>query len=209
MKIPGELLPGCALILDDYLVRKVYDIRSAHGNPPHDEVWEGFLILKPLPDNEHQEIQGELLFALADAGLRGVRPGVNISDRNADWMGNFRCPDLVVYLGRTSAINRETHWEGGPDFLVEILMRNDLSRDKLDFYAKVNTREVLIVDRDPWALELYQHASGQLQLAGRSDLADPAVLASSVLPLTFQLQPGESRPLLIIADSESGQRWTA
>ena len=30
-----------------------------------------------------------------------------------------------------------------------------MSREKLDFYAKVGTREVLILDRDPWSLELY------------------------------------------------------
>jgi Uma2 family endonuclease len=173
MKIPADLLPGCALILDEYLVRKVYDIRSTHGNPPHDEVWEGFLILKPLPDDEHQCIQTELLFALADAGVQGIRPGVNISDRNADWMGNFRCPDVVAYHGSHTAINRETHWQGGPDFLVEIVMPNDLARDKLPFYAKVNTREVMIVDRDPWALELYQLISGTSATRGPIGPRDP------------------------------------
>src|SRR5437870_1624529 len=120
-------------------------------------------------------------------------------------MENFRGPDIVLYLPNNPATNHDTHWLGGPDFLVEIISPGDLAWDKLDFYAKVNTREVLIVDRDPWALELYQLRSGKMKLAGRSDLANPAVLPSSVLPLTFQLRPGSPRPVIHVAHTSNGQ----
>jgi Uma2 family endonuclease len=134
---------------------------------------------------------------------------VNVTDRHPDGMENHRCPDVVLYLSANPATNYGTHWLGGPDFLVEIISEGDLAWDKLPFYAKVNTREVLIVDRDPWALELYRLAAGVLQPAGRSDLANPSVLASGVLPLTFQLQAGTPRPAIHIAHTATGQMWTA
>ena len=124
-------------------------------------------------------------------------------------MENFRGPDVVLYLPGNPAINYGTHWLGGPDFLVEIISPGDLAWDKLEFYAKVNTREVMIVDREPWALELYQLRGGKLELAGRSDLASPAVLASSVVPLTFQLRAATPRPTIHLTQTETGQTWTA
>ena len=98
---------------------------------------------------------------------------------------------------------------GGPDLAVEIVSPGEDPHEKLDFYARINTRELLIVDRNPWSLELYQLHSGQLQLAGRCDAAMPAVLASGVLPLTFQLQPGTGRPRIAVTHTATGQTWTA
>jgi Uma2 family endonuclease len=162
-----------------------------------------------LPNDEHQEIQGNLLVPLIVLKLGKARPGVNVTDRHPDWKENYRCPDVVVYLDGNPAVNHGTHWLGGPDFLVEIISPADVARDKFDFYAMVSTREVLIVGRDPWALELYQLAAGTLQPAGRSDLANPAVLASGVLPLTFQLQAGAPRPTILVTHTATGQTWTA
>lgn len=124
-------------------------------------------------------------------------------------MQNYRIPDAVVYLASNPALDRNSHWVGGPDLAVEIVSPGEDPHEKLDFYAGINTRELLIVDRNPWSLELYQLASGQLQLAGRSDLSDPAVLASGVLPLTFQLQPATPRPRIVVAHIPTGQTWTA
>ena len=138
-----------------------------------------------------------------------ARAGVNVTDRHADWMDNFRGPDVVLYLPENPAINYGSHWQGGPDFLVEIISPGDLAWDKLEFYAKVGTREVLIVDRDPWALELYHLQDGVLELVGQSNLANPAVLASRVLPLTFQLREASPRPLIHIAHTSDGRTWTA
>jgi Uma2 family endonuclease len=197
------------LITDPELAQETLARREASDGDKWNEVWDGVLVMPTLPNDEHQEIQTLLLVPLVLLNLGKVRAGVNVTDRHPDWKENFRCPDVVVYLAGNPAVNHGAHWLGGPDFAVEILSPGDLARDKLPFYAKVNTREVLIIDRDPWSLELYQLASGQLQLAGRSDLSDPAVLASAVLPLNFQLQPGGPRPKILVTHPSTGQTWTA
>lgn len=197
------------LLTDPEMERKARAGRAGTDGEKWDEVWDGVLVMPTLPNDEHQEIQGNLLVPLIVLKLGKARPGVNVTDRHPDWKENYRCPDVVVYLDGNPAINHGSHWVGGPDFLVEIISEGDLAWDKLAFYAKANTREVLIVDRDPWALELYQLAGGKLQLAGRSDLANTAVLASGVLPLTFQLRPGTPRPVIHITHTATGQTWTA
>ena len=79
---------------------------------------------------------------------------------------------------------------------------------KLDFYAAVGTREVLIVDRYPWALELFQLRNGRLESAGRSDVANPTSLASGVLPLSFRLVPDPKRPRIELTHGD-GRTWKA
>lgn len=135
-------------------------------------------------------------------------PGLNVSDRDDDWKSNYRCPDVAVYLPNSQATIRETHSVGGPDFLIEVISPDDRSRDKLDFYARVACREALVVDRNPWALELYR-LERALAEPERSTLADPRVLASEVLPLTLRLQAGPNRPQIVVADPRDGRQWLA
>ncbi|WP_439622204.1 Uma2 family endonuclease [Gemmata sp.] len=178
-----------------------------------DEVWEGVLVMAPLPNNEHQFIAQDLAFAFACAVNRAARDrvqqGANVSDRVAGWTDNYREPDVAVYLSTTKAKDCGTHWVGGPDLAVEIASPGEDPRQKLDFYAKVNTREVLIVDRDPWALELYQLQGGKLELVGTSDATTSTVLVSSVLPLTFALRPAAPRPVIRLAHTAKPDEWAA
>jgi Uma2 family endonuclease len=154
--------------------------------------------MNPLPNDAHQEIQlrlGSVLVDVVDGPRLGkVRAGVNVSDREADWDKNYRCPDVVVYLNDTKAVNHNTFWHGGPDFAVEIVSPSDRSREKLNFYAKVGTRELLIVDRKPWALELYRLEDETLTRVGKSTLAKRDWLTSEVASLKFRLVAGKSRP---------------
>jgi Uma2 family endonuclease len=209
VKLPDDKLPHRALILDEHLIKLAYDYRTRFGNPPYDEVWDGLLVLFPLPDNEHQEIRGRFCMPFHEIESKYVAMGCNVSDRRDDWLPNYRCPDYVVYLEGTTAEECGTHWCGGPDFLIEIVSPEENPREKLGFYAKVNAREVLIVDRYPWSLELYQLRDGAMQLAGRSDLDHPNVLASHVVPLTFQLRKGKARPTILVTHAATGQTWTA
>ena len=201
------------LILDPWFAEQFRIEHEAKGNTRFDEVWEGMLVVPPLPNDEHQDLQGTLYAPLLEviqmAGLGKVRPGVNVTDRHSNWKENFRGPDVVVYLNSNPAINHGTHWEGGPDFLVEIISPGEEPHAKFDFYAKVNTREVLIVGRNPWSLELHQLRNGRLEMAGTSDLFNSAVLTSSVLPLTFHLIPGPQRPKIEILHPPTGKRWEA
>ncbi len=200
-------------ITDPGISKRMIRRRQALGIDRKDEVWEGVYVVSPLANDEHQELVDSIFYALQTsvkfAGLGIVRSGANITDRLEKWTKNFRVPDVAVFLEGTTAINKGTHWLGGPDFAVEVISRYDRSREKLDFYAKLGVKELLLVDRKPWALELYQLQDGVLTLAGKSDLVDPAVLSSQVVPLSFQLVAGEPRPTLLMTHSDGIQRWSA
>jgi Uma2 family endonuclease len=164
-----------------------------------------------LPDDEHQQINTRLTsiadFVVGWSGLADVRGGVNVSDRHERWTHNYREPDLAIYLKTTQARNYRTHWLGGPDFGAEIVSPGDRTYEKLDFYARVGTGELLIIDRSPWKLELYRREADEMKLAGQSTLEAPQVLASEVIPLTFRLIPGDPRPRIEIVHTGNGQRW--
>ena len=201
------------LISDPAVSRRLILRRRAIGADRHDEVWDGVYIMSPEANDEHQDLADTIRYALQTcvkyAGLGLVRSGANISDREEKWTRNFRVPDVAVFLNGTTAINKRTHWLGGPDLAVEIISPNDRSRRKFDFYAKVGVRELLLVDRKPWALELYRLRDGVLVLVGKSDLDQPNVLVSEVVPLTFQLAAGDPRPTIEMVHADGVQRWSA
>ena len=202
------------IVLDPIAERSIIDQRRRLGLDHHDEVWDGVYVVSPLPNDEHQDVVGGLTTCLTIAiqypGLGKVRPGVNVSDRVENWEHNYRGPDVVVFTTDTLAQCHGAFWHGGPDFAVEVVSQYDRSREKFDFYAEVHTRELLIVDRYPWALELYRlNEAGAYDLVGRLTLDDPQILASQVLPLSFQLQPGDERPNIVIRHTDGGQTWSA
>ena len=186
--------------------------RRASGNDRWDEVWEGTYLLMPNPNNEHQSIATRFAMAFGPSvewpGLGRVFQGANISDQAADWQYNYRCPDVAVYLVGNTAIDRGTFWYGGPDFAIEIISPDDRSRQKFDFYAKVGVRELLLVDRDPWLLELYQRRGTEWKPAGTSKPEQPDSLASEVLPLTFRLVANAVRPIIEVFHADGIQKWT-
>lgn len=200
------------MVLDARDEERLKAEREASGADRFDEVWEGIYMMAPLANDEHQDLQSQL-GAIATSvitwkGLGDVRTGTNISDRAEGWTFNYRIPDVAVFLNTTAARNCGTHWVGGPDFGVEIVSKYDRSRDKLEFYAKGGSREMLFVDRDPWGLELYRLANDRLELVGHS-LPDEESewLASAVVPLSFRLRPGTPRPKIEVIHHDGVQRW--
>lgn len=197
-------------ITDPSIEEFLHEQLAATRDDRYDEVWEGITMMTPAPNSSHQGLVARLVTVIQmTLGLDShaeVYPGVNVSDRD-DWTKNFRCPDVAVYLPETTASLRDSHWVGGPDFAVEICSPYDRTREKFDFYAKVATRELLIVDRDPWQLELYQLQDGKLVCVGKSNLAEPAWLKSGVLPLEMQLVASEKRPQIFVrrTDGQPGQ----
>jgi hypothetical protein len=204
-------LHGPAMVMDSHLAERLIAERAASGADRYDEVWEGLYVMNPLADDDHQElVQGfssVFQIVIVWTGLGKVRPGVNLSDRDEDWVLNYRAPDVAVFLNDCPARNLFTHWQGGPDFLIEILSRGDRSREKLDFYAQLKVREVLLVDRSPWALELYRLKRRRLVRVGLSTLKKPARLESSVLPVAFRLLASEPRPQVEVTHQDGKQRW--
>ena len=176
-----------------------------------DEVWEGDLVMPPIPNDDHQDLVGGIYVAMREAiqkSKRGlVRPGANVSDRHPGWTENYRVPDIVVYLFTNPAINHGTHWTGGPDFLVEVLSPGEKAYAKFDFYAKTRTREILLVFRYPWRLELHRLDGDSFRMVGRNELNDDVVLTSEALPLAFHLKPTATRPAIEICHTEEGRMW--
>lgn len=200
-----------AIVNDHYLVERLRAERAATGADRYDEVWEGVYIMSPIANNEHQELIAFLTEVLGEIVRRGrlgiVLPGTNITDREDDWTQNYRVPDVAVFLNSTRAQNRGTHWLGGPDFGIEIVSPDDNSHEKIPFYESVNTRELLILDRDPWSLEMFRLEAGQLLSAGKVVPNDPNSVVSGIVGLTFQLVSADERPGLIVKHSVSDKEW--
>ena len=151
-----------------------------------------------------------MLFRSSVVGLPGiahVRAGVNVSDRADQWEHNYRCPDVAVFQNTGAARNLGTHWVGGPDFAIEIISPRDKSRDKLEFYATVGVHELLLIDRDPWSLILYESQNGALVVVGQSEPPTSARLESKIVPLAWRLLPGGARPTIEVTYLHSGQKW--
>jgi Uma2 family endonuclease len=199
------------VICDPRDVARMIARRKALGHDRFDEVWDGVYVMSPIANDEHQQIStflsAVLLTVVAWGSLGNVRCGINISDRRKGWTKNYRVPDVAVFLNGCAATCCRTHWLGGPDFAAEVVSKRDRSREKFDFYAKVGTRELLIVDRYPWALELYGLKDAKLELLGSSTLEKPELLPSTVLPVTFQLFEGVERPVIEVAQVGTEQVW--
>lgn len=158
--------------------------RQARQIDRYDEVWEGVYMMSPLANNEHQSLATELSIAIGSVvdwqDLGRTLAGANVSDRADDWTKNYRIPDVLVFQPDTAAEDRGSHWFGGPELAIEIVSPGDKTLEKLDFYAKVGTRELLVIDRDPWKMTLY-----------RTDAADkltPAVVCSFDQQVPIKLQ---------------------
>jgi Uma2 family endonuclease len=198
------------LIRDRSTSKRVIARRRALGLDRYDEVWNGVYVMSPLPNNEHQIISTRFVYVLSEAvplDEGTVFAGANVSDRVKRWKKNYRIPDVCVYLVTTSARDCGTHWLGGPDWLTEILSLGESPRKKLQFYEKIKTREVLVVHRDPWRIELYQLQDEKLALAGYSDLNEPNELKSGVLPLSIQLISGTNRPFILVRHTDGSKEW--
>jgi Uma2 family endonuclease len=185
--------------------------RRAWGADGHDEVWEGVYFMSPLADDDHQDLvlkfAAVLLEVISKRGLGKVRPGVNLAARAENWEDDYRVPDVVVFLNGTAAENHGTFWTGAADFVIEITSPRDRAYEKLPFYSRLGVGEVLILNRQKWAIELYLLHEGELRKSGESTLSRPDVLSSRVLSLDFRLVPGPARPQIEIRHETSAEQW--
>ena len=201
------------IIVDRAFAAKLRAEREMADGNNYDEVWDGVYIVSPFPNNEHQEIATLLCFAFVSLvsipGMGIVYDGVNVSDREEGWRLNYRVPDAGVFLRGNPAKDCGTHWCGGPDFAVEILSPHDMAREKLPFYAAIGVRELLIIGRDPWTLELYRLDAGELTLVAQSSLDQSEVITSAVLPLALRLVagPDAERPRIEVTGTDGPEHW--
>jgi Uma2 family endonuclease len=198
------------MVLDPMMERRLKAEREASGLDRYDEVWEGVYMMAPLANTEHTELQFELAAAIKSALGRTparISAGANVSDREDGWEHNYRIPDVVVVFPGGAAHDCDTHWCGGPDFCAEIASPGDRSRDKIEFYAGIGVRELLLVNRGQWGLELYRLVNGRLEPAGRSDVATSATIESEVLPVSLRLIDDNPRPKIEVTHRDGAQRW--
>lgn len=200
------------LIREPELANSIETERVVVGADRFDEVWESTYVVMPDPNNEHQDLIGLLVYCFIASGAKlGVRvhPGCNVSDRRRGWKDNYRCPDIAVILQDGKANDCGPYWYLGPDLLTEILSPDDGAREKLEFYAKIGVMEWLIVDRDPWQLELYRNWDGIPKLVGKSTVRNGLKLTSEVLNLRFHLVKNAKRPKIAIAAVDGSGSWSA
>jgi Uma2 family endonuclease len=200
------------LVLDPYVSERLLRERRDRGIDVFDEVWEGVYVMAPAPNDEHQEIEMNmarlLLEVVQDRKLGTVRMRVNLASDPADWEHDYRIPDIVVFLKGSPAVCHDTFWSGPPDFIIEIASPNDKTHEKLAFYAKIGTRELLLIDRDPWRLEVYRLKGKSLALVASTAPGDAIAVSSQVLPMTFKLLPGSPRPAIEVATTDLPRTWT-
>jgi Uma2 family endonuclease len=138
----------------------ILEWRRRTGADQWDEMWEGVLHMAPSPNRDHQDFEHELEAWLrkhwAEPNGCRVYHQINVSEPDT-WPNNYRVPDLVLLTPARFEIDCNEYFDGGPDAVVEIHSSGDEAYDKLEFYAKLNVREVWIIDRDtklPEILEL-------------------------------------------------------
>lgn len=186
-------------MMEEMLIRE----RREKGLDKFDEVWEGVYMTSPIANNEHQWLMLKLAQIVSEAIAPDalVYPGVNVSDRE-DWTHNYRVPDVAVFLKSNPAEDRETFMLGGPDLAIEILSPGDRAFEKLDFYASVKTREVMIIGRYPWQIDLFRLDGRGLKHVGNITPGDSVVLETRVVGLNWKLLSGEKRPGIEISSME-------
>jgi Uma2 family endonuclease len=151
---------------------EIIEQRKRTGQYARDEVWEGVLHMSPEADTEHQDFEGSLENWLRRywslPRMRKVYHRINLAREGAgrNWINDFRIPDLVMLTADRFDIDHRTHFEGGPEVVVEIRSPNDESEKKLPFYAALNVLEVWVIDRDTKQPELYLLRDGHYEPIG-------------------------------------------
>ena len=208
--LPGERIMA-SLIVPPQTLKRWIRRRRRSGLDRYDEVWDGVYVMSPIANIEHQGIGTQLssafIQALPESAKRRVLAGANVSDRGRGWTKNYRVPDVVVYLPDNPAIFHEAYAQGGPDFAVEVISKGDRSRDKFDFYKKVGVRELLLVDRYPWRLELFRNTGTEWIDAGSLSSGDSGRIVSEVLPVSFRLIEVNTGPKIEVTHSTDGRVW--
>jgi Uma2 family endonuclease len=130
--------------------------RARLGIDKKDELWDGVLHMVPPPSSRHETIVHELLFFLKPVA---ERLGLVIRGGNSGLFGtskNYRIPDLTI--ARPESLS-ERGWEAA-ELVVEVLSKNDLSRQKFGFYASRGVREIWLIDPATRSAEMYALAEG-------------------------------------------------
>ncbi len=123
----------------------------------------------PSPSRSHQHVSIRFHLLLVDAVLRPGLGWVYYAPLDVKLREDtVYQPDLLVVLREHADRLRETHVEGAPDLVVEVLSPStahlDLWQKRYD-YAQAGVREYWIADPDTRRVELYVLEGDRLALA--------------------------------------------
>lgn len=120
-------------VVSDWLAR-----RQALGQDRGDEVWDGRYVVAPEPHGGHEELRLSLAFLLHPAARRlGLRA---LSGMNLGAPADYRCPDGALVAGPPAL------WYDTAVLVVEVLSPEDMTFEKLPFYAAHGVQELLVLD---------------------------------------------------------------
>lgn len=144
----------------------------------HDyEIVGGKLIVVPKPRPYHQEIVGALIEVLRGF-LRQDRSGKIYSDVDVLFGDQVVSPDIVVILKEHLAIVQETHINGAPDLVIEVLSPSTEKYDrkqKSQLYYAHGVGEYWLVDPALQLVEIFVAGEKDWNRAGIYDEEDTLV----------------------------------
>lgn len=131
------------------------------------ELLDGEFIVSPAPLTRHQQSCGDIFFMLRRVIPNGrvfIAPiAVRFDDRN------IVEPDVLWGAAESRCQITETHLEGPPDLVVEVLSPGSKRRDrgfKYDLYERFGVREYRIIDPEGGLLERYCLQDGRFVRQG-------------------------------------------
>ncbi len=145
--------------------------RKRSGAERFDEMWDGVLHMSPSPNRIHQNLVGDLrdflnrFWAKSNGGEVIHEINVVHPDDEADWINNYRIPDIVLLSRDRLALENDAYILGAPLICIEVRSPRDESFEKLPFYAKLGVPEVWIIDRDTKKPEVFVLTDGSYVVA--------------------------------------------
>lgn len=161
--------------------QSLLDERRRTGIDVFDEEWEGELHMVPPPSGEHQLLGGRIFAVLNTlAEARGLLAFYETGLYRVGVERDYRVPDQTY--ARPEQLSRRGI-EGGAPLVVEIRSPGDETYAKLDWYAAQGVGEVVVIEPDTRAVELFSLRGNRFVLVQAS--AEGVHIASvSVTALT-------------------------
>ena len=135
------------------------------------ELADGELIVAPAPNNQHQAISIALSLALGNHVKQHGLGAVRYAPHDVRlYPGTIRQPDIFFVRAENRYRFTGQVFEGGPDWIAEILSPGDREVDevtKLAEYTRAGVAEHWIVDPEDATVRIYELTGAEYTLAAR------------------------------------------
>ncbi len=172
------------------------DDRRRTGADRWDEIWDGVLHMPPMPNREHQDLEGALETWLREFWGRPhgnkVYHQINLASPGGWPNRDYRVPDLVLLTPDCFHIDHNEYFEGAPTVVVEIHSPNEESYEKLAFYHGLRVPEVWIVHRDTRQPEIHVWGDQEYTVARANENGSVRSSATHI-----EMRASEDRHLIV------------